>query len=157
MVKKQQLNRWQFPELEHERKNRPPVFLPLPLHYLWGAGQGLARWLARVKALATEPKDLRLVPGSHIVEGASQLLQVVLCPPHVHSGDTLIPIRTNECKKKMLLTELKSVKSSINALYIKNSRKLSICVYVDTFKFNKSMPGLHKHTGLGLTLRLLTA
>lgn len=134
-----------------------PSFSPVTTALSLGGGAGLARWLARVKALATEPKDLRLVPGSHIVEGASQLLQVVLCPPHVHSGDTLTPIHTNECKKKMLLTELKSVKSSINALYIKNSRKLSICVYVDTFKFNKRMPGLHKHTRLGLTLRLLTA
>lgn len=56
----------------------------------------------RVKALAAKAKDLCLVPGSHIMEGASQLLQVVVCPPHMHSGHTPIPIHTNECKTNAL-------------------------------------------------------
>lgn len=102
-----------------------------------GAGQGLARCLVRVNA--AKAKDLCLVPGSHIMERKEQansyrLLSVlhtctVVTPPYPYT-------QTNV--KQMLLTEIKLVKSSINALYIKNSRKLPICVYVDTFKFNKT-------------------
>lgn len=93
----------------------------------------------RVKA--AKAKDLRLVPGSHIMEGKEQsksyrLLSVL----HLHTCTVVTPpyLYTQTNVKQMLLTEIKSVKSSINTLYIKNSRKLPICVYVDTFKFNKT-------------------
>lgn len=39
----------------------------------------MAQW---TKALATKPHDLGLSPGSHVVEGESQLLQDILWSPH---------------------------------------------------------------------------
>lgn len=49
----------------------------------------------QIKELAIRPSNLSSIPGTHKVEGETQFLHVVLCPPHLCSGTRIH--QTNKC------------------------------------------------------------
>lgn len=62
-----------------------------------------SQWL---EELATKPDDLNLISGTHVVEGKSDLLQIVLCPPCMHCDTHTLKQNKNIFKRKGTQTSL---------------------------------------------------